>query len=59
MEEKVTFTRQLAERKRKQKMPDEADALDKEANAVDGEVTKVRDLIVCGIGNQRSIAAAG
>jgi two-component system chemotaxis response regulator CheB len=58
MEEKVTFTRQLAERKRKQQMPDEADALDKEANAVDGEVTKVRDLIVCGIGNQRSIAAA-
>lgn len=58
MEEKVTFTRQLAERKRVQKLPDDADALETEADAVDEEVTKVRDLIVCGIGNRRSMAAS-
>ncbi|MDP9360480.1 MAG: chemotaxis protein CheB [Acidobacteriota bacterium] len=56
MEEKVTFSRQLAERKRKQNLRNEADAYEKEANALDNEVTKVRDLIVCGIGNQRSLS---
>ena len=57
MEEKVTFSRQLAERKRKQKMLKEADAYEKEAHALDNEVTKVRDLIVCGIAAQRSVSA--
>jgi hypothetical protein len=38
-------------------MPDEAGAPEQEAGAIDAEVTKVRDLILCGIGNQRSIAA--
>ena len=33
-------------------MPSAADAYDKEANALDEVVTKVRDLIVCGIGSQ-------
>ena len=56
MEEKVTFSRQLAQRKRKQNMVDAAAAYDREADALDNEVTKVRDLIVCGIGNQRSIS---
>jgi two-component system chemotaxis response regulator CheB len=56
MEEKVTFSRQLAERKRRQNLLQAADTYEKEANALDGEVTKVRDLIVCGIGNQHSLA---
>jgi two-component system chemotaxis response regulator CheB len=56
MEEKVTFSRQLAQRKRKQNMVDAAATYDREADALDNEVTKVRDLIVCGIGNQRSIS---
>lgn len=51
MEEKVTLSRQLADRKRKQNLVQAADAYDKEANALDDELTKVRDLIVCGIGN--------
>lgn len=55
MEEKVTFSRQLAERKRKQNLSKAADAYEKEANALDNEVIKVRDLIVTGIGYQRSI----
>ena len=50
MEEKVTFSRQLAERKRKQNLNDEADAYENEANALDREVATVRDLIVTGIG---------
>lgn len=56
MEEKVTFSRQLAERKREQNLHGEAAAYEKEANALDHEVTRVRDLIVCGIGNQRSLS---
>lgn len=55
MEEKVTFSRQLADRKRKQNRIDEAVAYEDEADAIDREVTKVRDLIVCGIGPRRSI----
>lgn len=55
MEEKVTFSRQLAERKRKQNMLSAADAYEKGAKALDDEITKVRDLIVCGIATQRSI----
>lgn len=58
MEEKVTFSRQLADRKRKQNMLSEADAYEKEANALDNEVLKVRDLIVSGIATQRSISEA-
>ena len=54
MEEKVTFSRQLAERKRKQNMFDAADVYEKEAKALDNEVTKVRDLIVGGIATRRS-----
>ena len=50
MEEKVTLSRQLAARKRKQNLIDEAVACENEANALDREVIKIRDLIVCGIG---------
>lgn len=53
MEEKVTFSRQLAERKRTRNLPEEAAAYEKEANDLDHEVTKVRDLVVCGIGTSR------
>jgi two-component system, chemotaxis family, protein-glutamate methylesterase/glutaminase len=53
MEEKVTFSRQLAERKRKQNLLAEAEAYEKEATALDAEVLKVRDLLVCGIATQR------
>jgi two-component system, chemotaxis family, protein-glutamate methylesterase/glutaminase len=56
MEEKVTFSRQLAERKREQSLIDEARDYEREADAIDGDVTKVRDLIVCGIGKQRPVA---
>ena len=56
MEEKVTFSRQLAERKRQQNMLDAAAAYDREADALDAKVTEVRDLIVCGIATQRSIS---
>jgi two-component system chemotaxis response regulator CheB len=55
MEEKVTFSRQLAARKRKQKLNKAADSYEKQASALDDEVTRVRDLIVCGVGAQRSI----
>ena len=50
MEEKVTFCRQLAERKRARGLPDEAVTHEKEAEDLDREVTRVRDLIVCGVG---------
>jgi two-component system chemotaxis response regulator CheB len=56
MEEKVSFSRQLADRKRKQNLLDAADAYEKAANALDNEVTKVRDLIVGGIATQGSIS---
>jgi len=55
MEEKVTFSRQLAARKRKQKLHKAAKSYEKQASALDDEVTTVRDLIVCGVGAQRSI----
>lgn len=57
MEEKVTFSRQLAGRKRTQNLPAEADAYEKEATALDKELMKVRDLIVCGVATQRSSIA--
>jgi two-component system, chemotaxis family, protein-glutamate methylesterase/glutaminase len=53
MEEKVTLSRQLAERRRRQNMAKAADAYEKEANSLDDVVTQVRDLIVCGIGSRR------
>lgn len=56
MEEKVTFSRQLADRKRRQNMMKAAEAYDKEANVLDDELSKVRDLIVCGVGGRRSFA---
>lgn len=56
MEEKVTFSRQLAVRKRAQDLPAEAKAYESEAELLDQEVTKVRDLIVTGIGAQRAFA---
>ncbi len=56
MEEKVTFSRQLAERKRNQNLLAAAAAYEREADALDEEVGKVRDLIVGGIATQRSIA---
>jgi two-component system, chemotaxis family, protein-glutamate methylesterase/glutaminase len=55
MEEKVTFSRQLAERKRKQNLHKAAKAFEEQASALDDEVTRVRDLIVCGIGAQRPV----
>ena len=50
MEEKVTFCRQLAERKRAQNLSDQAAAYEREADELDREVTQVRDVIVCGVG---------
>jgi len=58
MEEKVTFSRLLADRKRHQNLHVEADEYETEAKDLDNEVTKVRDLIVCGIGARRSAASA-
>lgn len=54
MEEKVTFSRQLAARKREQDMSEAADAYESEADALDREVATVRDLIVTGIGARRA-----
>ena len=54
MEEKVTFSRQLAARKREQNQPRAAEGYEKEAAALDEEVTRVRDLIVCGISAKNS-----
>jgi two-component system chemotaxis response regulator CheB len=56
MEEKVTFSRQLAVGKRKQNMLNEADAYEQEANALDNQVTDIRDLILCVFSSQRSNA---
>ena len=55
MEEKVTFSRHLAARKREQNQPKAAESYEKQAAALDEEVTRVRDLIVCGIAAKRSI----
>jgi two-component system chemotaxis response regulator CheB len=49
MEEKVTFSRHLAVRKRNQNLFDAAESFDDEADALDREVTKMRDLVVGGI----------
>jgi len=54
MEEKVTFSRQLAKRKRIQNLKKEADRFDQEAAALDEELTRIRDLIVVGIGARRA-----
>jgi two-component system, chemotaxis family, protein-glutamate methylesterase/glutaminase len=59
MEEKVTFSRQLAARKREQSLNKAADSYEKQASALDDEVTRVRDLIVCGVGVQRSVVDEG
>ncbi len=56
MEEKVTFSRQLAERKREQDLLDEASAQEREADELDAALGEVRDLIVRGIAPPRSIA---
>lgn len=48
MEEKVTFSRQLAERKREQSMQGGADAHEREAVALDEQITRLRDMIVAG-----------
>jgi two-component system chemotaxis response regulator CheB len=50
MEERVTFSRLLAARKREQKMLEEAEVYENDARSVDGDVTRVRDLIVLGAG---------
>lgn len=55
MEEKVTFSRQMAARKRAQNLLKAAESYDKQADALDKEVTRVRDLIVCGVATERSI----
>lgn len=56
MEEKVTFARQLAERKRQQEMAEEAAVYEREADALDEAVTTVRELIVNGIAAPPSLA---
>ena len=50
MEERIAFSRLLAARKRMQNMPEAAEAYESEAEAVDRDVTRVRDLIVFGPG---------
>lgn len=52
MEEKVTFSRKLAVRKREKNMLDEADAYEEQADALDDKVAEVRDLIVSGVSMQ-------
>jgi two-component system chemotaxis response regulator CheB len=54
MEEKVSFSRQLAARKRGQDLHKAADSYENQASKLDDEVTRVRDLIVCGIAAQPS-----
>ena len=56
MEEKITFSRQLADRKREQNLIAEAVAYEDDADALDHEVTTIRDLIVCGVAASRSLA---
>lgn len=55
MEEKVTFARQMADRRRGQKKQKAADSYDEQADGLDREVTSIRDLIACGIGTQRAM----
>ena len=55
MEEKVTFSRQLADRKRTQNLIEEAVAYENEADVLDREVARVRDLIICGIAPRGSL----
>jgi two-component system chemotaxis response regulator CheB len=56
MEEKVTFSRQLAERKREQSMQDGADVYEREAGALDEQITKLRDIIVSGSATLRFLS---
>ncbi len=56
MEEKVTFTRQMAARKRKQSLDEVASRYEEHAKNLDNEVTMIRDLIVCGFATRRGIA---
>jgi two-component system chemotaxis response regulator CheB len=55
MEEKVTFSRQLAERKREHSMQ-EADVYEREAVALDEQITKLRDVIVSGSATLRLLS---
>jgi hypothetical protein len=55
MEEKVTFSRQLAERKREHSMQD-ADVYEREAVALDEQITKLRDVIVSGSATLRFLS---
>jgi hypothetical protein len=57
MEEKVTFSRQLAERKREQNMQDDAEVYEREAVALDEQITQLRDIIVLGSATFRSSSA--
>lgn len=50
MEERVAFSRLLAARKRREHVLDAAEAYENEAEAVDRDVARVRDLIVFGPG---------
>jgi two-component system, chemotaxis family, protein-glutamate methylesterase/glutaminase len=56
MEEKVTFSRQLAEREREQSMQDDADVHEREADALDEQITRLRDIIVEGSATLRFIS---
>jgi len=56
MEEKVTFARHLASRKRQQNLPEVAERYEQHAKNLDGEVTMIRDLIVCGFATRRVVA---
>ncbi len=53
MEEKVTFARKMAERRRGQEREKAADSYEEQADGLDRELTSIRDLIACGIGTQR------
>lgn len=57
MEEKVTFSRQLAERKRREDQVAEAVAHEREAAELDEALGTVRDLILSGISPPRAPAA--
>lgn len=46
MEEKITFLRELARRKHSQNLPGEAGAYELDADALDTEVSQIRELIV-------------
>lgn len=55
MEEKVTFARQFAQRLRDNKLDEVADRYETSANAIDVELTVIRDVIVSGRATTRNV----